>query len=299
MGNKGSSSKRNSLANSLPASPQKRDSVASSPDSSSASPRGMLRSPSGADLKDKTTTKFAPIEELAKLLAKKNESEGSRVNGISDEVFTKYVFPQHPELGMRLFQHFHYLSKAKTQHLGVTAFKQQCDRFISVLDDAKIVEMYVIIFCNHGENASREGIKSLLKVSFDIAMAYYVGDGKGCSKIEDTLDAVLSTIFFSDSPFSTGFIAKWIEENCTRIILPIHKYSVHLLTTSYRSIRLNQEDLSGNGMELATPILDKKSPFEESLPMLTVSIAWFLAGVLPPIYSAPRVGTSAEKVSQT
>lgn len=256
----------------------------------------MLRSPSGADLKDKSTTKFTPIEELAKLLAKKNENEGSRVNGITDHVFTKYVFPQHPDLGMRIFSHFHYLSRAKTQHLGVTAFKQQCDRFMAVLDDAKIVEMYVIIFCNHGENATREGIRSLLKISFDIAMAHYVGDGKGCAKIQDTLDAVLATIFFSDSPFSTGFIAKWIEENCTRIILPVHKYTIHLLTTAYRCIKLNQADLSTNGMELATPILDKKSPFEESLPMLTVSIAWFLAGVLPPIFSVPRHVPTTEKV---
>lgn len=190
MGNKGSNNaKKLPLSGSVHTtspSQQKRDSVPSS--ESSTSPKGMFRSPSGADLKDKSTTKFAPIDELAKILAKKNENEGSRVNGITDTIFTKYVFPQHPDLGMRLFKHFHISSRAKTQHLGVTAFKQQCDRFLALLDDSKIVELYVKVFCNHEENASKEGIRSLLNLSFDISMTHYAGDGKGCAKIHETLE---------------------------------------------------------------------------------------------------------------
>lgn len=294
MGNKNSSSKKKSPSGSSTSSPKKRESVTSS-DSLSVPKGGMIRSPSGADFQDKSTTKFAPIDELAKILAKKNESEGSGSNGITDHVFTKYVFPQHPELGMRLFKHFHVLSHAKTQHLGVTAFKQQLDRFMAVLDDSKIVETYVRIFCNDEENASKEGVRSLFNVSFDIAMAHYTGDGKVCSKIQETLDAIIATCFFQET-LSIGFVAKWIDENCSRLILPIHKYSIHLLTTSYRSIKMNQEDKSTNGMELATPILDKKSPFDESAPILTVSMAWLLAGTLPAIYSLPRYAPSSQKV---
>lgn len=293
MGNNNGSSKKKSPTGSSTSSPKKRESVTSS-DSLSA-PRGMIRSPSGADFQDKSTTKFAPIDELAKLLAKKNESEGSGSNGITDHVFTKYVFPRQPELGMRLFKHFHVLSHAKTQHLGVTAFKQQLDRFMAVLDDSKIVETYVRIFCNDEENASKEGVKSLLNVSFEIAMAHYTGDGKVCSQVQETLNAIIATCFFQET-LSIGFVAKWMDENCSRLILPIHKYSIHLLTTSYRSIKMNQEDKSTNGMELATPILDTKSPFEESAPMLTVSMAWLLAGTLAPTYSLPRIAPSTEKV---
>lgn len=249
--------------------------------------QGMIRSPSGADFQDKNHTKFGPIDELAKLLAKKNEQEGSG-SGITDHTFVKFVFPRHPELGMRLFRHFHTLSHAKTKHLGVTAFRQQCERFLSMLDDSLIVEMYVRIFCNlNEENATKEGVKSLLRQSFNIAMAYYSGDAQICPSIEKTLDAVIATCFFQE-PLSIGFISRWLEENCPRLILPIHRYCIHMLTTSYRSIKLNTEDKSGNGLELATPVLEKGAPFGDSLPMLTLSMAWLLAGTLSPSYSKPQ-----------
>lgn len=249
--------------------------------------KGMIRSPSGADFMDKVHTKFAPIDELGKLLAKKNESEGSG-SGITDHVFTKYVFPHHPDLGMRLFHHFHAASHAKTAHLGVTAFRQQCERFLAILDDQQIIQLYVRIFCNPTEeNATKEGVKNLLKLSFDIAMAYNSGDAHFCPGVDKTLDAVIATCFFQDS-LSVGFIAKWLEENCPRLVLPIHKYSIHMLTTTYRCIKLNTEDKSSNGLELATPVLEKGAPFGNSLPMLTLSAAWLLAGTLPPSYSRPQ-----------
>lgn len=282
MGNQNSSShkKRSSVSS----SPQKVE--LSEPNSPSKS-QGMIRSPSGADFQDKNHTKFAPIDELAKILAKKNEQDGSG-SGITDHTFTKYVFPRHPELGMRLFRHFHTLSHAKTKYLGVTAFRQQCERFLSILEDTQIIEMYVRIFCNlNEENATKEGVKSLLQKSFNIAMAYYSGDAQTCPSIETTLNAVIATCFFQE-PLSIGFISRWLEENCPRLILPIHRYCIHMLTTSYRSIKLNTEDKTGNGLELATPVLEKNAPFGDSLPLLTLSMAWLLAGTLSPLYSKPQ-----------
>lgn len=247
---------------------------------------GMIRSPSGADFQDKSHTKFGPIDELAKILAKKNEQENSG-SGISDYIFTKYVFPRQPDLGMRVFRLFHTLSHAKTKHLGILAFRQQCERFLSILDDSKIIELYVRIFCYPSEdNATKDGVKLMLKHSFNIAMSYYSGDAQFCPLIELTLDSVISTCFFQE-PLSVGFIARWLEENCPRLILPIHRYVVHMLTTSYRSIKMNTEDKTGNGLELATPLLEKGAPFGDSLPMLVLSMAWLLAGTLPPSYSKP------------
>lgn len=285
MGNQNSSQKKKSSASS---SPSHQSTAQSGETSSPTKSQGMIRSPSGADFNDKSHhTKFAPIDELAKILARKNESEGSG-SGITDVVFTKYVFPRHPDLGMRLFRHFHALSHAKTQHLGVTAFRQQCERFLSILDDSKIIEMYVRIFCNlNEENASPQGVKGLLKLSFNIAMAHYSGDAQTCPFIDKTLDAVIATCFFQE-PLSVGFISRWLEENCPRLILPVHKYCIHLLTTSYRSIKMNTEDKTGNGLELATPVLEKGAPFSDSLPMLTLSMAWLLAGTMAPSYSKPQ-----------
>jgi TLD len=180
------------------------------------------------------------------------------------------------------------MSHAKTKHLGVLAFRQQCERFLAILDDSKIVEMYVRIFClPNEENASKEGVKLMLRHSFNIAMAFYLGDATTCPLIEQTLDAIIATCFFQE-PLSIGFIARWLEENCPRLILPIHRYVVHILTTSYRSIKMNTEDQTGNGLELATPVLEKGLPFGDSLPMLTLSMAWLLAGTLPPSYSKPQ-----------
>lgn len=152
MGNQNSSQKK-----SAPSSPT--HPISSVDSSSPTKPVGMIRSPSGADFQDKSHTKFAPIDELAKILAKKNEHEGSG-SGITDHIFAKYVFPHHPDLGLRLFRHFHTSAHAKTNHLGVTAFRQQCERYLSLLDDQKIIELFVRIFCNpNEENATKEGVK--------------------------------------------------------------------------------------------------------------------------------------------
>lgn len=280
-------------------SPSKNKKNRSSPDSqlspSTSISKGMIRSPSGADFRDTSSTKFGPIEELAKILTKKNESEGSG-NGISENVFAKYVFPNHTELGLRVFRHFHTLSHAKTTHLGTTAFKQQLERFMSVLDDQKVIEMYVRIFSNHHEeNASKEGVRNLLRTSFDISMNFNSGDFHSCPLIEDTLDCVIATCFFQDT-LSIGFVSRWFEENCMRLILPIHRYVLHLLTTSYRRIKMNVEDKTSNGLELTTPVLEMQGKqFQNSNTLLNLSSAWLLAGTLPLIYSRPQPNPQAKK----
>lgn len=250
----------------------------------------MIRSPSGADFRD-TTTKFTPIEELGKILTKKNETEGNG-NGISDHVFAKYVFPCHNDLGLKVFRLFHTMSHAKTTHLGTIAFKQQVERFMSILDDAKVIEMYVRMFSNlNEENASKEGVRSLLKTSFEIAMTFNSGESHSCPNIEATLDCVIATCFFQEA-LSIGFIARWLEENCSRIILPIHRYVLHLLTTSYRQIQMNVnvEDKASNGLELTTPVLEMQGKqFQDEKNLLSLSSAWLMAGTLPPLYSRPQI----------
>lgn len=289
MGNQNCSPKKKSSVS----SPTTQKTVVVGEASSPVKSLGMIRSPSGADFQDKShTTKFAPIDELAKILSRKNESEGVG-HGVTDHVFVKYVFTRQPDLGMRLFHHFHTLSHAKTPHLGVTAFRQQCERFMSILDDQKIVEIYIRIFCNeHEENATKEGVKSLLRTSFNIAMVHYSGEATVCPELESTLDAVIATCFFQE-PLSAGFISRWIDENCPRLVLPVHRYCVHLLTTSYRSIKLHTEDKVGNGLELATPVLEKGEPSGNSLPLLSLSMAWLLAGTMPPSYSRPHTAPTA------
>lgn len=110
------------------------------------------------------------------------------------------VFPQYPDLGNRFFLRMHKTAKAKTKYLGVTAFRQQCELYLSVLDDALIHEHYVKMFILNGCNASStssgggtssdmskektseddvllmnmDGLSDLLLTCFRIAIANYV-----------------------------------------------------------------------------------------------------------------------------
>lgn len=258
--------------------------------------RGMIRSPSGADFRDTSSSSFIPIEELAKILTKKNETEGTG-SGICDHVFAKYVFPSHNNLGLRVFRHFHTQSHAKTTHLGTTAFKQQVERYMSVLDDQKVIEMFVRIFSGlNDENASKDGVKDLLRTSFEIAMTFNSGESHSCPNIESTLDTVIATCFFQES-LSIGFIARWLEENCSRIILPIHRYVLHVLTTSYRKIQMNVEDKATGGLELTTPVLEMQGKqFQDDKNLLCLSTAWLLAGTLPQLYSRPQINPKANSL---
>lgn len=96
------------------------------------------------------------------------------------DVFVMHVFQKFPDLGLRLFNYFHTSAKAQTQHLGAIAFRQQCERFLGILDDMVILENYVKMFCepvvsegNDVESMTPEGMKALLMTCFQLAMAHY------------------------------------------------------------------------------------------------------------------------------
>lgn len=102
------------------------------------------------------------------------------INGIVSDVFVMNVFPKFPDLGHRLFNYFHTTAKAQTKHLGAIAFRQQCERFLGILDDMVILENYVKMFCepianeeNDVESLTPDGMKALLMTCFQLAMAHY------------------------------------------------------------------------------------------------------------------------------
>lgn len=293
MGNGESKSRRGSKQSTT--AEVKATSADKSPVSNAAQPttsRGMIRSPSGADIQDRSVG-FQPVDKLGKFLVKKTESQ-CNVSGILPEIFVKYVFPKYPELGHRLFHYFYMQSHAKTKHLGGTAFRQQCERFFNILDDVKILEIYIKMFSDtETENCSIEGLKALLRTGFTLAMVHYAEGPQTCPEIENTLDAVMNSCFFQE-PLTAGFIARWLEQNCNRLISPIHRYCVHTLTTIYRDIEQHHENDGmgkGCGLELQTPVLELGSlSFGEKKrnTLLPLSVAWLLTASLPPLYSLPQ-----------
>lgn len=52
----------------------------------------------------------------------------------------------------------HKLAKAKTKYLGVTAFRQQCEIYLSILDDALILEHYVKMYMANGSSGIKENL---------------------------------------------------------------------------------------------------------------------------------------------
>ncbi|XP_053657615.1 uncharacterized protein LOC128706699 [Anopheles marshallii] len=253
-----------------------------------ATARGMTRTASGADIQDRAQTQFQPVDKLGRILAKKCEEQHG-IHGVTGDIFSRYVFPKYPDLGLKLFRYLRFMSHAKTEHLGLVAFRQQCERFLALLDDSIILENYVRMFgdLNESELIKPENLKNLLRTCYNLAMAHYSDGPQSCRLIEDdelslnrTLDSVVQSCFFSKESLSPGYICRWLENNVPRLVPPIHKYCVHALSTSHRTIidnsmvsnsetvvsisAINAGEAS-YGLELQTPILEKTNPFGKDL----------------------------------
>ncbi|XP_055530780.1 uncharacterized protein LOC129721802 isoform X2 [Wyeomyia smithii] len=287
----------------------------------------ISRTASGADLQDRSQAQYHPVEKLGKILAKKSEEERG-INGITVDIFARYVFPKFPDMGRKLFQLLRHNSHAKTDHMGVTAFRQQCEKFLGILDDSVILENYVRMFGDLSETdlIKPDNFKDLLRTCYSLAMAHYQDGPQTCLLLDRTLNSVVKSCFFSKESLSAGYICRWLENHGPRLVPPLHKYCVHALSTSHRmiidsSMKNNSDTVvsisaitageASYGLELQTPILEKGSPcfnsgstigagsgkplsqedrekLSNQQPLLPISEAWLLAGALPPLYSKPQ-----------
>ncbi|CAD6997651.1 unnamed protein product [Ceratitis capitata] len=256
--------------------------------------RSMSRSASGADVTEKYLTQLVPIEKLSEILKEKSAKHG--VNGIVSDVFVSQVFPQYADLGKRLFRLMHSASKATTAHLGTMAFRQQCERFLGIMDDEKILECYIKMYAedDNPEFITKEGVTRLLFICYTIAMQHS-GNAVLCPAINRTFGSVTKSIFFSHDNLSVGFVCRWFEQNLIRLVLLVHKYCLHTLTTSYRGLEQQSQSC---GIELQTPVLEQRNPFPDAAnkdastsnyeSLMPLSQAWLLAGGLPPLFSKPQ-----------
>ncbi|XP_054741668.1 uncharacterized protein LOC129246936 [Anastrepha obliqua] len=256
--------------------------------------KAMSRSASGADVTEKYLTQLVPIEKLSEILKEKSVKHG--VNGIVSDVFVSQVFPHYADLGKRLFRLMHSASKATTAYLGTVAFRQQCERFLGIMDDDKILECYIKMFAeeDNPDFITKEGVTRLLFTCYTIAMQHS-GNAVLCPAINRTFGSVTKSIFFSHDNLSVGFVCRWFEQNLIRLVLLVHKYCVHMLSTSYRGLEQQGQTC---GIELQTPVLEQRNPFPDAAgrdegdsnydSLMPLSQAWLLAGALPPLYSKPQ-----------
>lgn len=258
----------------------------------------MSRSASGAEISEKYLTQFVPVEKLAEKLQEK--SQKYHVNGIVGDVFVSQVFPRYSDLGHRLFKQLHHNSRAQTEYLGTVAFRQQCERFLGIMDDVKILEWYIRMYAevDRPDFINKQGVTRLLLTCYTVAMDHS-GNAVLCPAINRTFDSVVKSIFFNQDSLSIGFVCRWFETNLIRSVLLVHKYCLHTLSTAYRGLEQNEQS---SGIELSTPVLEQRTPFPEqsdteSNTLMPLSQAWLLAGALPPLYSKPQavVSQSANK----
>ncbi|XP_017774519.1 PREDICTED: uncharacterized protein LOC108561192 isoform X2 [Nicrophorus vespilloides] len=241
----------------------------------------------------KPASQLLPVEKLAKILTQKTQQEES-VHGVGLATFSKYLFPRYPVLAEKLFKHFHTRANSKHDHLTSNAFKQQCDKLFSILDDDTIRDNMVMMFaddhCESGPTMSPDGMKVMLMCAYHVSMDHYSEGPQMCLVISKTLKSVVDSCFHTKMQLSVQFVSHWLEANCPRLITPLHRYAVHSLATSYRSLEIEGPSLVA-GLELATPVLEQPPPFGDKPPhphLLQMSMSWLLAGALPPLYSRPQ-----------
>ncbi|XP_017075478.2 LOW QUALITY PROTEIN: uncharacterized protein LOC108110772 [Drosophila eugracilis] len=256
----------------------------------------MTRSASGADVTEKYLTQLVPVEKLAEILREQTSAKLG-INGIVADVFVSQVFPQYTDLGQRLFNLMHSNSKATTKHLGAVAFRQQCERFLGIMDDTKTLECYIKMYAqeDNPDLIDKTGVTRLLHICYTIAMQHS-GNAVLCSAINRTFGSVTKSIFLCHDSMSLGYVCRWFEQNLMRLVLLVHKYCVHTLSTAYRGLEQQNQSC---GIELQTPVLEQRNPFTDTTDhsggvgrdldsLMPLSQAWLLAGALPPLYSKPQ-----------
>lgn len=91
---------------------------------------------------------------------------------------------------------------------------------------------------------TQEQLTRLLMCVYHIAMDHYSEGPQMCLSINKTLASVVESCFHGKNELSRQYISRWMFANCPRLLLPLHKYVVHCITTSYRIIDVDGPNLA-------------------------------------------------------
>ncbi|XP_008194661.1 uncharacterized protein LOC663019 isoform X3 [Tribolium castaneum] len=260
---------------------------------SNGSRKSISRTVSNHEIQADKPSALLPVEKLTKILADKSFEE-EHITGISLNVFTKCLFPRYPVLAEKLYTYLLTGAKSRNTYIDIQGFKLQCEKYLSfqILDDETVRDTFVRMFGTQVEDAGEvitpEGLRSLLMCAYHVSMDHYSEGPQMCLSISKTLKAVVDSCFHTKTQLSTQFVSHWLAANCPRLLLPLHRYLVHSLATSWRTLE-DMENAPAAGLELATPVLEQAPPFSQKHPhLLHMSMSWLLAGALPPVFSRPQ-----------
>lgn len=209
-------------------------------------------------------------------------------------MFQKFLFPQYPHFGEKFFALARRNTETKTAHIPSGAFRSHCEKLMSLLDEERIIAVYVDMFSARvgGETVCGEEVRELLHASYLLSMDHYPDGPRSCLHAPRTLAAVVDGCYNNKTTHSASYVARWLYQQCPRLVLPLHRYVVHALTTRHRIATADDLPLG-----LPTPVLERDVCSRGDL--LPLSGAWLVAGAAPPLYSSPRAGPRPSPASMS
>uniref|UniRef100_A0A8D8SCC1 TLDc domain-containing protein n=1 Tax=Cacopsylla melanoneura TaxID=428564 RepID=A0A8D8SCC1_9HEMI len=271
---------------------------------SSHNPNGSSKSLSRNNSKkelhdvDKLSAKqLLPTDLLAKVLTEKSVEQD--IQGIGCSVFKKYLFAQYPELGRRIFAYLITQSgyPASSHVISTAHFRTQAEKIIGILTEEQQVSIYINMFADGKDDIDQKQFTDLLYTVYKLTMDHYPEGPQSCRHIFKTLKAVVDSAFHKKEVLGLSYISHWIQQNCPKVIILLHQYVVHVLSTGHRTVSENLCDNRNKDLELTTPVLEQGEPSFSSLSgggggcqlhsMLPLSQVWILATTLPPLYTRP------------
>lgn len=240
---------------------------------------------------DKVPKQALPTDLLAKVLTEKSLEQD--IQGIGCSVFKKYLFPQYPELGRRIFAYLITQSgyPASSHVISTAHFRTQAEKIIGILTEEQQVSIYVTMFADGKEEMDQKQFSDLLYSVYKLTMDHYPEGPQSCRHIFKTLKAVVDSAFHKKEVVGVSYVSHWIQHNCPKVITLLHRYVVHVLSTGHRTVLENTGDTKNKDLELTTPVLEKAEPLsckdQQLHSMLPLSQVWILATTLPPLYTRP------------
>lgn len=80
-----------------------------------------------------------------------------------------------------------------------------------------------------------------------------------------TIHSVTQSCFFTKDTLSVGFICRWLTQNLPNLIMPLHRFCVHTLTTVYRTIETEVSTNSTAEHAAASAEANKENPLSAAL----------------------------------
>lgn len=225
---------------------------------------------------------------LAKILVCKSLAEDN-LDGISENVFLKYICKANQPLGKRLFHYFitHWQKDSQQPDqqkenfddlLSKSAFLAASSYFLEIIPDSDQLQFFIKVFARDEETIGKSDAFELIQAAYQTAKCAHPNH---CPP-DDILMAVVKALMHGKDSVGTKYFHSWVSQHCPRLVMWMHRYITHTLTVGHRTIPLNTDEKEDDA---DTPILDCVA---NSCINLHPALIWLLTCTLPTLYTRPQ-----------